>query len=87
MEKLFILKKYRSTKEKILKGNIKIKKATRNVFAFRFKDEKNNNIVEDYDDDGEHYAGTRILGYLQKIIHIHLFFHYFLYYLCFLYYL
>ena len=50
-----------------LMSNNKIKKATRNVFAFRFKDEKNNNIVEDYDDDGEHYAGTRILGYLQKI--------------------
>ena len=50
-----------------LLSNNKIKKAVRNVFAFRFLDEKSNNIIEDYDDDGEHYAGTRILGYLQKM--------------------
>ena len=50
-----------------LLSNNKIKKATRNVFAFRYKDENSGNIIEDYDDDGEHYAGTRILGYLQKI--------------------
>ena len=50
-----------------LLSNNKIKKATRNVFAFRYKDETTGNIIEDYDDDGEHYAGTRILGYLQKI--------------------
>ena len=36
-------------------------------FAFRFLDEKSKNLIEDYDDDGEHYAGTRILGYLQKM--------------------
>ena len=30
-------------------------------------DEKSKNLIEDYDDDGEHYAGTRILGYLQKM--------------------
>ena len=50
-----------------LLSNNKIKKATRNVFAFRYKDENTGNIIEDYDDDGEHYAGTRILGYLQKM--------------------
>jgi len=50
-----------------LLSNNKIKKAIRNVFAFRFLDEKSNSIIEDYDDDGEHYAGTRILGYLQKM--------------------
>ena len=50
-----------------LLSNNKIKKATRNVFAYRFFDDKSNTIVEDYDDDGEHYAGTRILGYLQKM--------------------
>ena len=50
-----------------LLSNNKIKKATRNVFAYRFFDEKSNTIVEDYDDDGEHYAGTRILGFLQKM--------------------
>ena len=26
-----------------------------------------NNIIDDYDDDGEHYAGIRILGLLQKM--------------------
>ena len=50
-----------------LLSNNKIKKATRNVFAFRFLDDKSNNIIEDYDDDGEHYAGTRILGFLKKM--------------------
>ena len=50
-----------------LLSNNKIKKATRNVFTYRFLDEKSNTIVEDYDDDGEHYAGTRILGFLQKM--------------------
>ena len=50
-----------------LLSNNKIKKATRNVFVFRYKDENSGIIFEDYDDGGEHYAGTRILGYLQKI--------------------
>ena len=50
-----------------LLSNNKIKKATRNVFAFRYLDKKSNTIIEDYDDDGEHYAGTRILGFLQKL--------------------
>ena len=53
--------------KKYLFSNNKIKKATRNVCVFRYKDETSENIIEDYDDDGEHYAGTRILGYLQKI--------------------
>ena len=61
------------TKEEIEKyknylfSNNKIKKAVRNIVAFRYKDEESGNIIEDYDDDHEHYAGTRILGYLQKI--------------------
>ena len=50
-----------------LLSNNKIKKATRNIFAFRFLDNKLNTIIEDYDDNGEHYAGTRILGFLQKM--------------------
>ena len=50
-----------------LLSNNKIKKATRNVFDFIFLDDKSNNIIEDYDDDGEHYAGTRILGFLKKM--------------------
>jgi hypothetical protein len=50
-----------------LLSNNKIKKATRNVIAFRMMDKEKNCIIDDYDDDGEHYAGTRILGYLQKI--------------------
>ena len=50
-----------------LLSNNKIKKATRNVFAYRFFDYKSNTIIEDYEDDGEHYAGTRILGFLQKM--------------------
>lgn len=61
------------TKEEIEKyknylfSNNKIKKAMRNIIAFRYKDEESGNIIEDYDDDHEHYAGTRILGYLQKL--------------------
>ena len=50
-----------------LLSNNKIKKATRNVFAYRFLDNNSNTIIEDYNDDGEHYAGTRILGFLQKM--------------------
>ena len=53
--------------KKYLFSNNKIKKATRNVCVFRYKDETSENIIEDYDDDGEHYAGIRILGLLQKM--------------------
>ena len=60
MEEVNLYKSY-------LLSNNKIKKATRNVFAFRFLDDKSNTFIEDYDDDGEHYAGTRILGFLQKM--------------------
>ena len=60
MEEVNLYKSY-------LLSNNKIKKATRNVFAFRFLDDKSNTFIEDYDDDGEHYAGTRILGFLQKV--------------------
>ena len=48
-----------------LLSNNKIKKATRNIFVYRLLDK--NNIIDDYDDDGEHYAGIRILGLLQKM--------------------
>ncbi len=44
----------------------KIKKATHNISAYRFMDEKGNEI-EDYDDDGKHGAGTRVLGILKKM--------------------
>ena len=44
----------------------KIKKATHNISAYRFMDE-NGNEIEDYDDDGEHDAGTRVLGILKKM--------------------
>ena len=44
---------------------IKIKKGTRNIFVYKLLDK--NNIIDDYDDDGEHYAGIRILGLLQKM--------------------
>ena len=35
--------------------------------VFRYFDKESKNIIDDYDDDGEHYAGTRILGLLQKM--------------------
>jgi hypothetical protein len=44
----------------------KIKKATHNISAYRFTDE-NGNEIEDYDDDGEHDAGIRVLGILKKM--------------------
>ena len=50
-----------------LLSNNKIKKAIRNVFVFRFFDKESKSIIDDYDDDGEHYAGTRILGLLKKM--------------------
>ena len=53
--------------KEMLFSNNKIKRAARNIILYRYKDEKTGNIIEDYDDDGEHYAGTRILGYLKKV--------------------
>ena len=44
----------------------KIKKATHNISAYRFMDEEGNEI-EDFDDDGEHDAGIRVLGILKKM--------------------
>ena len=53
--------------KEMLFSNNKIKRAARNIILYRYKDEKTGNIIEDYDDDGEHYAGNRILTDLQKI--------------------
>ena len=53
--------------KEMLFSNNKIQRAARNIILYRYKDEETGNIIEDYDDDGEHYAGKRILGYLQKI--------------------
>ena len=51
----------------------KIKKATHNITIYRYLDKENNQIVEDYDDDGEDGAGFRVLGVVQKMNLINLF--------------
>ena len=51
----------------------KIKKATHNITAYRCIVDNSNQIIEDYDDDGEHGAGIRVLGILQKMELINLF--------------
>lgn len=52
--------------KKYLLTQKKIKKATHNISAYRFIDNKSK-LFEDYDDDGEDGAGIRILGVLQKM--------------------
>ena len=52
---------------KCLLSQKKIKKATHNITAYRYIKEDTNEIIEDYDDDGEHGAGIRVLGVLQKM--------------------
>jgi hypothetical protein len=51
----------------------KIKKATHNITIYRYIDKETNQIVEDYDDDGEDGAGFRVLGVVQKMKLINLF--------------
>ena len=45
----------------------KIKKATHNISAYRFIAGKSGELFENFDDDGEHEAGTRLLGIMQKM--------------------
>ena len=58
---------------KCLLSQKKIKKATHNITAYRYINEDTNEIIEDYNDDGEHGAGIRVLGVLQKMELINLF--------------
>ena len=62
----------------LLKSNNKIQKATHNIIAYRFLDEKRkiekgrfknleDAITERFDDDGEEGAGDRLLGILRKM--------------------
>ena len=59
--------------KKCLLSQKKIKKATHNITIYRYLNEDTNQIVEDYDDDGEDGAGFRILGVVQKMKLINLF--------------
>ena len=58
---------------KCLLSQKKIKKATHNIIIYRYFDKEKNLIVEDYDDDGEHEAGFKLLGIVQKMKIINLF--------------
>ena len=53
--------------KKCLLTQKKIKKATHNITIYRYFDKENNQIVEDYDDDGEDGAGFRVLGMIKKM--------------------
>jgi len=50
----------------------KIKRATHNISAYRFIN-SNNEIEEDFDDDGEDEAGIRLLGIIKKMKFVNLF--------------
>lgn len=52
-----------------LKSHNKILKATHNILAYRIIENpnKDNNVTEGYDDDGEDGAGIKLLGTLEKI--------------------
>ena len=52
---------------KYLYSNSNIKKAIRNIMAYRYRDVKTGNMAEDYDDFGENYAGIRIIRFLKEI--------------------
>lgn len=58
---------------KCLLSQKKIKKATHNIIIYRYFDKEKNIIVEDYDDDGEHEAGFKLLGIVQKMKIMNLF--------------
>ena len=48
--------------------NNNIEKATHNIYAYRYSDNKSKgNLSEGFDDDGENEAGIRLLGILQKM--------------------
>ena len=59
--------------KKCLLSQKKIKKATHNITIYRYKKEETNQMVEDYDDDGEDGAGFRVLGVIQKMKLLNLF--------------
>ena len=51
----------------------KIKKATHNITIYRYINKETEQIVEDYNDDGEDGAGYRLLGIIQKMKLVNLF--------------
>ena len=53
--------------KKCLLSQKKIKKATHNITVYRYTITDSNEIVEDYDDDGEDGAGFRVLGVIKKM--------------------
>ena len=53
--------------KKCLLTQKKIKKATHNITVYRYIMKDSNEIVEDYDDDGEDGAGFRVLGVIKKM--------------------
>ncbi|OTF75965.1 hypothetical protein BLA29_008170 [Euroglyphus maynei] len=51
-----------------LKTNRKIEEATHNIYAYRIIDqERDNKFDQDYDDDGETHAGSRLLKLLENM--------------------
>ena len=59
--------------KKCLLSQKKIKKATHNITIYRFINKETEQIVEDYNDDGEDGAGYRLLGIVQKMKLVNLF--------------
>ena len=59
--------------KKCLLSQKKIKKATHNITIYRFINKEKEQIVEDYNDDGEDGAGYRLLGIVQKMKLVNLF--------------
>ena len=48
-----------------LKKNRKVANATHNIVAYRIVKEGSQVVIQDFDDDGEHNAGSRVLHLLQ----------------------
>ena len=59
--------------KKCLLNQKKIKKATHNITIYRYINEDTNQVVEDYNDDGEDGAGYRLLGVIQKMKLVNIF--------------
>ena len=59
--------------KKCLLSQKKIKKATHYITIYRFINKETEQIVEDYNDDGEDGAGYRLLGIVQKMKLVNLF--------------
>ena len=51
-----------------LQRNTKLARATHNMLAYRFSDATSGRVVQDYDDDGETAAGSRMLHLLQVLL-------------------